>query len=488
MRHRTYIVSMMCIAAILCGTVFPPYPGSADYQQDIDDAKNRIEDYGNAMEEVQTILAGLEEQKEDAAALIQEMDALQVELSEHLYNLELTLAETEAKLAEAEERLLQADADGEKQYADMKRRIQYMYEVGEVSYLDIFLSAGSIAEMYNQVMYIREVNRYDREKLDEYEATVQTIADTKQELEHTRAELLAQQTEYQTNLDAVNAVLEEKNAQLAALSVQISSSIETIGDYEQQIADENAYVAELEHLMEQEAEAARQAAIEAAARAAEQARIEASISEAESIEASIQQSIEESIKEAADQSAASGSSALDDPAETLPDENESGSGGDSSQSGSSGETGGSAENVQLNLVWPVPCSTRVTSYFGPRPDAPIAGVALFHNAIDIAAPKGSDIVAAADGVVIYAGDGVETNSSSGGYQVWISHGNGAYITMYLHCSVLIAEKGQTVSAGDVIALVGNTGLSVGNHLDFRILYGSNYIDPLGDNIFYTYLQ
>ena len=111
-------------------------------------------------------------------------------------------------------------------------------------------------------------------------------------------------------------------------------------------------------------------------------------------------------------------------------------------------------------------------------------MAAYHNAIDIAAPNGTTIVSAGDGTVYYAGDGVAMSSQAGGYQVWVSHEGGKYITMYLHCSKLLVSAGQTVKAGDAIAEVGNTGLSAGNHLDFRILYQGSYIDPLGRMVTY----
>ena len=136
------------------------------------------------------------------------------------------------------------------------------------------------------------------------------------------------------------------------------------------------------------------------------------------------------------------------------------------------------------LTWPLPSSHRITSYFGPRPTKPVEGVASYHYGIDIAAPEGSDIVAAADGVIYYAGDGSEMGTTAGGNQIWIIHENGLYITSYMHCCALYVQEGQTVRAGDVIAGVGSTGLSTGNHLDFRICYQGTFLDPLGSQIAY----
>lgn len=86
-----------------------------------------------------------------------------------------------------------------------------------------------------------------------------------------------------------------------------------------------------------------------------------------------------------------------------------------------------------------------------------------HKGLDIAAPAGTDIYAASDGVVVSAG----WNTGGYGFFVMIDHLNG-YQTVYGHCSALYAVEGQTVTRGQLIAAVGNTGDSTGNHLHFEV--------------------
>lgn len=94
-----------------------------------------------------------------------------------------------------------------------------------------------------------------------------------------------------------------------------------------------------------------------------------------------------------------------------------------------------------------------------------------HKGMDIAAPNGTPIKAAADGIVKFAG-------TMGGYGnlVIISHGNGVE-TYYGHCSKIYVTKGQEVTAGDKIAAVGSTGYSTGNHLHFEIRKDGAQINP-----------
>lgn len=94
-----------------------------------------------------------------------------------------------------------------------------------------------------------------------------------------------------------------------------------------------------------------------------------------------------------------------------------------------------------------------------------------HKAIDLAANKGVAIFAAAGGTVTYAGyDG------DYGYNVIVDHGNGIK-TRYAHASYLTVSRGQAVSQGDMIAAVGSTGYSTGNHLHFEVIINGTRVNP-----------
>ena len=94
-----------------------------------------------------------------------------------------------------------------------------------------------------------------------------------------------------------------------------------------------------------------------------------------------------------------------------------------------------------------------------------------HGGLDIAAPYGTNIKAAAEGTVSYSGW-----MSGYGYLIIIDHANGVQ-TYYGHCSKLYASVGDEVTAGDIIAAVGSTGNSTGNHLHLEIRLNGEKIDP-----------
>lgn len=113
-----------------------------------------------------------------------------------------------------------------------------------------------------------------------------------------------------------------------------------------------------------------------------------------------------------------------------------------------------------------PTSGSLSSTFGAR-------WGRRHTGIDISAPAGTPICAADGGTVIYS-----AFMSGYGYLIQIDHGNG-FVTYYAHCSALYAKTGDKVAQGDLIAAVGSTGNSTGNHLHFEVRIDGNPTDPLG---------
>ncbi|MDF2820843.1 MAG: Membrane-bound metallopeptidase [Clostridiales bacterium] len=123
------------------------------------------------------------------------------------------------------------------------------------------------------------------------------------------------------------------------------------------------------------------------------------------------------------------------------------------------------------MLWPLDGYYTITSPFGYRIH-PIYGKGNLHSGTDIRAPKGTPILAAYSGKVVTA----TLNHYSYGNYIVIDHGSG-YFTLYAHCSKLVASVGDKVKTGDVIAKVGSTGDSTGNHLHFSYRKDGKYVEP-----------
>lgn len=114
----------------------------------------------------------------------------------------------------------------------------------------------------------------------------------------------------------------------------------------------------------------------------------------------------------------------------------------------------------------------VTSYYGWRVH-PVTGEKNYHKGIDIAVPIGTDILSGQDGTVTQA------SFDAGGYGWYIVvEGKDGLVSKYAHCDTLLAEVGQKVKKGDLIAKSGNTGTSTGPHLHLEVLKNGNYLNPL----------
>lgn len=119
----------------------------------------------------------------------------------------------------------------------------------------------------------------------------------------------------------------------------------------------------------------------------------------------------------------------------------------------------------------VPVHGRISSEYGYRTN-PISGAYALHTGVDIAADKGTAIVAAYNGVVKDTGTGTKR-----GKYVLMKHSDGSE-TLYCHCSEILADEDDAIMAGEPIALVGETGWATGPHLHFEIHRDGKSVDPL----------
>ena len=123
-----------------------------------------------------------------------------------------------------------------------------------------------------------------------------------------------------------------------------------------------------------------------------------------------------------------------------------------------------------SLIWPVSTTySTISSYYGERT---LWGKKGFHYGIDIPAPAGNNVYAAQSGTVVIS----QWHYSYGNYVV-INHGGG-YTTLYAHNTSNNVVEGQVVNRGDIIAFVGTTGSSSGNHCHFEVRYNGAHQNPL----------
>lgn len=392
----------------------------ATEESNLSEAQQEKKTLENDLQKAKELIDSLKGSKEDIQSEVEKLDKQLNEISGKVKELESRLSKKRQEIADTESALNKAKEQEKKQYRNMKKRIQFMYENGQTSYVEMLLSADSFTDFLNAVEYITQISQYDRKMLKEYQNMQVTIADTQKTLETDYASLQSLQAKVQEEKQAVVALESAKKGELNAVADDLTDAQSVAKAYEAEIQAQNEVIAQIQAAQKR---AAEQQAAQQQAQTAEE-------------------------NQGATDAAGENQNTAQN---TTPPGN--------------GQSTGS-------MMWPCPSSKRVTSDYGPR-TSPTNGASSNHKGIDIGAAYGADIVAADGGTVLVA-----TYSSSGGNYVIIDHGGGL-CTVYMHASSLTVSAGQTVSKGQVIAKVGSTGISTGNHLHFGVTLNGVYVSPWG---------
>jgi murein DD-endopeptidase MepM/ murein hydrolase activator NlpD len=412
------------------------------YATEIDKAKEEKKSLEQKKAETENKLKELEKDKSDILKYIEKLDKELNSLATEIEELETDIKNTEEELNVARKDLELAKITEASQYDIMKKRIKYMYENGESSYLDIILQSDSLSDVLNHVEYISKITEYDNSLLDKYTKIKEEITLKEISIESKLATLNNLKEELDYEQKTVSFLAEEKNKELVKYDTSIQETMIVSSDVTSKISEQEDLI---EQLIEQQ-------------RKADEERKRKEEEERKRKEEERKRKEEE--------------------AKRLEEEKNNSSGGNSSGNNSSGNNSTSDNNSSSNntntsssgFIWPLPSSGRITSTFGGR-DRPTAGASSNHKGLDIGAPTGSAIVAAASGRVV-----TSTYQVAAGNYIMLAHDDGTY-TVYMHCSKLLVSVGDYVNQGDKIALVGSTGVSTGPHLHFGVMVNGVYVDP-----------
>lgn len=427
-------------------------PAAAQTLSEAKDKKAKLE---QSLAQAESLIDELSQSQNAAEDKVAALNAQLSDISGQIASLQSQLSEKNEQIIASQDAVAAAQESVDRQYADMKKRIQFMYENGQTSVLEMMLTSGSLADFVNKAEYFSRVSEYDRDKMTEYENSLFELSNAEEALKTQYAELEEMKAEVEKDQTAVSAMLSDKEEELAAISGCLTEAEQTAANYEAEVQAQNEVLAAI-----QAAEAERKAR-EAKEEADRQAALKKQQEEAAANVANSGNSQNNSNGGGNNSNTGSDSSSG----------NNSNTGSDSS-SGNNGNTGnnGNSSTVTGKFTWPVPASRVISSDYGYR-EVPTAGAGANHNGIDIAAGYGSDVVAAADGKVI-----TSRLSTTAGNMIIIDHGGGIY-TVYMHNSSRLVAVGDQVSAGQTIAKVGSTGISTGNHLHFGVSVNGTYVNP-----------
>lgn len=421
------VIAVVLCLMMLASLVLSVIPVSA-YADELDDLKAQKASLSSQVKECQE---RLEQLKEQQANVLEQKAALDEQI--RLANEQLTLVAEEIDgynklIEEKAEEVEAARTKEERQLARYQTRVRAMEESGGFNILALIVNSQNFSELLTAMDDMGEIMESDR-------ALQEAYIDAREETEAIKAAYEEEKAEY----EAAQKELEEERAELGR---QIQENAQELEDLQEEI--EKAI---------QEYEAAEAAEANAAAAIA---NMIAEYQRQKAQEAAQNAGLADQMQQANEEAEANGEEPPYSEEEIQDAINNAGGGSTVSGNG---------------LMWPVPCSTRVTSRFGTRTD-PFTGKTATHNGIDIDGfnNAGNIIVAAASGTVI-------TASCDGAYGNYVVIDHGDMTTLYAHMSGMAVTAGSWVEQGQTIGYLGDTGRATGVHCHFEVFVGGSRVDP-----------
>lgn len=312
-------------------------------------------------------------------------------------------------------------------------RNDYIQGSTKLKYIEYLFSSDSIGDFISNFNYVASMMNYEKHLVNKMETLIVSLQSQQDELEKT----LTEQQEYVKTLDVKKGDVEVLSEQTIAYMLQIVEDADKLAEYSKELEDGEAEIeAEIARLEKERDELVKTKE--------DLIKEEEARKEAERIAEEERKKAEEEAKKN----------------EIL---------NNNTSSGSSSSIPSSSKNIRFdkNSVgvwqWPVDYTKfKWTEDFGYRVDPITHEKGKWHGAVDLALGAGNNIYAVDAGVVLIA----KSSSSYGNYVV-ILHDNGMK-TLYAHASKLLVSEGDRVAQGKIIALVGTTGYSTGNHLHFVV--------------------
>lgn len=417
-KQITSLIALLLAVLMLFTLVFSilgAVSASAVSQADVDALENEKSTLSQQKAEKRNTLAALRDQQASFVEIKQALDEKNEVIQQEIQLVEEQITMYDEMIAEKEVEANEAQAAADEQLELYKTHLRAMEEnSGFNFYLSVLFGAQDFADLLTRVDMIAEIMDNDKRVEDSYKEARDFALDVKAEYEDYKAELDEKKTGLETDVEELKAEMAEAENMIVALQSDIEAYT---AEYNQMEADERAVQAQIDALTQQLKEQ------------------------------------EEAAKKAQEEANAN-----------------NGNSGEESTGGETAVETPTTGTVTGTYMWPSDC-THITSKYGYRIH-PLFGTQKFHAGVDIGAGAGAPIYAADGGNV-----SVATYSSSYGNYVMIYHTDGSS-TLYAHMSSIAVSQGSTVSQGDVIGYVGDSGWADGPHLHFEVRVNGSTTDPL----------
>lgn len=255
MKKRNIVTAVLaCFCCMLL--VFPALATKSG----LEDAKEKKSALEEEKKKAEATVKSLESLRGDTAAYVKKLDASLEAITEELAKLDSDITAKEEQIALTQEELQAAELVEASQYESMKLRIKYMYEKGDSNYVDLLMEAKSLSELLNKAEYIGKISEYDREKLDEYIATKEQIAETERVLAEEHEELLGLQEQTEAKHASVEELLAAKQKELKNVESQLARAESMVSEYEKDLKAQEDAIKAIEAELKRKEEEAKKAA------------------------------------------------------------------------------------------------------------------------------------------------------------------------------------------------------------------------------------
>ena len=401
------------VLSALC--LFPGEPVTADNMSDLESRQAQLE---QNKKKVEALLSEYEGKAEESEKYLEEYDNKMKIQEQQVENIRQQIEIFEADIAELEADIAQKQTEADEGIEKFGQRLRALYMAGNDSIASVIIGSTDFYDMLARVEFVERISKQDNDLISSLKEQISGIEDSK--------------TKLQDKLDDLEAKKAQEEKLYEELRETYNNHIETKQMHEKMIADYQERYDEIQ---------------------AEQQQVE------EELQAEIrkkQKELEEQRQAKAAEEALKKQKAEENGTEYVPEPTPP----------AYSETG---------FIWPVPTVRNVNASDGygerwiteeSRKD--------FHKGIDITKPgcAGEAVVASAGGTVIQAGD----KHNGYGECVIIDHGNGIS-TLYAHNEKVAVSVGDTVTQGQVIAYIGQTGYAHGYHSHFEVRIDGQHTDP-----------
>ena len=235
-------IKIFAITMLVCGI------SVSVYGDDIEAEKDKLDQLQNDRDEVLELIDDLQSMKDNAEAYVKELDRALEDYASQVYDLQKQIVAKEDEIEQTKLDIVAAEEDIANQYADMKLRIQYMYENGEISDLQMIFDSSNMADMLNRAEYINKITEYDREMLIKLESAKKALDDKQATLEAEKEQLAKLQESAQAKYDSTELLIAEKQTVITSCEGELSDAHADIEAYDREIEAQEQLIKELEEI------------------------------------------------------------------------------------------------------------------------------------------------------------------------------------------------------------------------------------------------